>query len=83
MQSMVNTKYPLLLLFFLAYFAVHGQNNATLNGTVRNDSGTALEAANVALEGTTIGTSTEADGTFKISNIPAGKYQLVVSSIGY
>lgn len=39
--------------------------------------------ANVGLVGTNYGTSTDVDGNYKIENIPAGDYELVVSIIGY
>lgn len=38
---------------------------------------------NVALEGTTYGVSTDVEGYYSLSNIPAGDYYIVVSSIGY
>jgi len=42
-----------------------------------------LPGANVLLEGTGMGTSTDSDGHFIISNIPTGKYFLSVQIIGY
>ncbi|MEM6965010.1 MAG: TonB-dependent receptor [Bacteroidota bacterium] len=62
---------------------MNGQNNATVLGNVLSESGEALVAANVAIEGTTMGTITDDTGAFEISNIPSGQYNLVISSIGY
>ncbi len=42
-----------------------------------------LPFVNVFLANTTIGTSTSIDGSFVISGVPAGKYDLIVSTIGY
>src|ERR1700755_124336 len=55
----------------------------TLSGTV-TDSATRqpLAGVSVFLNSTSIGTTTQADGTF-VLKIPLGKYQLVISAIGY
>jgi len=42
-----------------------------------------LPGASVFLEGTSLGSNTDAEGSYRISNIPAGKHKLVVSYIGY
>lgn len=42
-----------------------------------------LIGANVYLEGTALGTSTDSDGAYRIDGIPAGSYRLVVSYLGY
>jgi TonB-dependent receptor len=42
-----------------------------------------LIGANILLEGTTIGAASDLDGNFIIRNIPAGKYSLTASMIGY
>ena len=39
--------------------------------------------ANIFLANTTIGTASDSQGHFSITNIPPGQYQLVVSMIGY
>ncbi|MEL6865799.1 MAG: TonB-dependent receptor [Bacteroidota bacterium] len=83
MKSINNNRYLFLFFFLLVFSALNGQDNATIKGSVLTESGTALDAANVALEGTTKGTSTDANGAFTITNIPSGEYKLVISSIGY
>jgi outer membrane receptor protein involved in Fe transport len=42
-----------------------------------------IVAANVYLEGTTLGAATDADGYYYIINIPPGTYTVVVEMIGY
>lgn len=76
-------KFILVGLFLSFFNLANGQENTSIKGNVLTESGIALEAANVAIEGTTRGTITDANGAFKIINIPTGKYNLVVSSIGY
>lgn len=43
----------------------------------------AVIGANVVLEGTTTGASTDVEGYYKITNVPVGSYNLVATSIGY
>jgi outer membrane receptor for ferrienterochelin and colicins len=38
---------------------------------------------NITIKGTTIGTATDATGHYFLKNLPAGKYTMVVSGIGY
>ena len=83
MQSINKIRHLLTLLFLLFLLTVNGQDNATIKGNVITESGIALEAANVAIEGTTKGASTDANGAFTIANIPSGTYNLLISSVGY
>lgn len=55
-----------------------------IKGTVVNKKTTEpLLLANVILKGTTMGAATDEDGHYFISGVPAGKYQVIVSMIGY
>jgi len=47
------------------------------------ETGEMLENVNVFLSFTTIGTSTAEDGSFKLTNIPVGVFDLVISRVGY
>ncbi|MBD3275487.1 MAG: hypothetical protein GF372_09265 [Candidatus Marinimicrobia bacterium] len=59
-----------------------GQN--TVRGYVLDDStGLTLAGANVFLNNTTLGSATNEQGYFEITNIPPGRYDLVASYIGY
>ena len=42
-----------------------------------------LPGANIYLEGTNLGTSTDREGFFKITGVPDGSYTLVVNYIGF
>lgn len=55
--------------------------NATINGVVQGDEG-ALELATVSLLKTTYATSTDSSGRYTLT-VPAGKYQLRVSYVGF
>ena len=72
-----------LLTVLLIASQVFAQNNTeTIQGKITNEQGEPLPGINVGLQGTTYGTATDAVGLYEISNIPAGKYTLVVSGIG-
>ncbi|RSK24688.1 TonB-dependent receptor [Hymenobacter metallilatus] len=65
--------------------AHHGDDTAQrgrLAGRVVDEKGEPVEGVTVALKGTSFGTTTGTDGSFRLS-APAGTYQLVVSSLGY
>lgn len=77
-------KYLYLIVFVLLTFASSGQQKFSIKGQVldKNDH-SAFPFVNVFIEGTTIGTQTNQEGTFVIKNIPLGSYRLVASMIGY
>ncbi|GAA4508709.1 TonB-dependent receptor [Hymenobacter ginsengisoli] len=60
---------------------VHAQTRA-VSGTVKGADGAAIPGATVLVKGTSLGTSTNADGRFDIQ-VPASATALVVSYVGY
>jgi len=60
---------------------LHAQTRA-VSGTVKGADGTAIPGATVLVKGTSLGTSTNADGRFDIQ-VPTTANTLVVSYIGY
>jgi len=54
----------------------------TISGTVTDDTGTPLPFANVYVEGTTVGTTTDIDGNYTLK-VPEGSNALIVSYTGY
>ena len=72
-----------ILFLFLSSFAALAQNG-TLRGKV-SDAATKepMIGATVILEGTSLGAAVDVDGAFEIANVPAGKYNLVISAVGY
>ncbi|PHR69140.1 MAG: TonB-dependent receptor [Lutibacter sp.] len=69
----------LLVTLFIATSTMYGQ---TLTGTVMDDSNQPLPGADVILDGTTKGASTDFSGNFSI-DVPAGNGTVTVSFIGY
>ncbi len=70
------------LLVLLAAAAARAQP-AALSGTARDADGAAVAGASVYLSGTQRGTSTDADGRFRIGSVAPGAYRLVGSMVGY
>lgn len=66
-------------------------NSRTVNAELGKISGTVIDKAsgkkipfaNVRLDGTSLGASTNEEGQFTIRQIPAGDYQLIATYIGY
>ncbi len=76
-------KQLLIVFLFIPGFAL-AQSPASINGYVKDaNTGETLISANVALQGTRKGTSSNASGYFNINGIEAGSYTLVASYIGY
>lgn len=59
------------------------KNFFTVSGTVYDENNQPLNNANVFLDGTTIGVSSDIDGNFKLESIPPGYYDIVFSHVGY
>lgn len=68
----------------LAYFySFDTFAQSVLTGKVKNDSEIFLENAYVSIPQLNIGSATDANGAFSISGIPAGKYNVEISYVGY
>lgn len=65
-------------------YNVTDEENNTIEGKVSDaKTNEPLTFVSVYLSGTTIGTSSDKNGNYKIGNIPEGKYTIVVSKVGY
>jgi hypothetical protein len=74
----------LLVVFFSTGLACAQTLTSTLRGTVRDaDTHQPLSGASVQLLDSDRGTTTAADGTFRLENLPIGRYTLTVSYLGY
>jgi hypothetical protein len=61
-----------------------GSVSSTLSGSVRDSAtGKPVPGVSVFLNSTSKGSVTRDDGTFILTGIPPGRYQLIVSAIGY
>lgn len=73
-----------MLWIVLSLSSVLKAQNGTLRGNVYDKStGEPIIFCNVAIEGTSMGTTTDYDGFFVIPNIPPGSYRLLATYIGF
>ena len=64
-------------------------SSGTITGTIKADEDgqeTPVFSANIVLKGNTdafIGTTTDFDGLYKLENVAAGNYELIISYVGF
>ncbi len=72
------------IIWVLTCNIIFAQYSGNVEGKIASRStGEPLQNVNVYISGTTIGTTTDQNGFYKIKNIPAGKQTVVASIIGY
>ena len=71
-----------ILLFFLLNLSLQAQNNYEINGRVISEN-EGLPYVSVYINGTTIGTTTDDYGNFKLTRLSKGTYQITASFVGY
>ncbi|MDO7851974.1 SusC/RagA family TonB-linked outer membrane protein [Hymenobacter convexus] len=83
-------KHPYLAkLLFLLLFAAFGfpsgaqAQTGSVSGRVTDSKNEGIPGATVLIDGTTLGGSSNIDGTYSIQNVPAGPHTLVISFVGY
>lgn len=82
----MNSKFLLCLFLtlILTTFQLQAQEKGNIKGTVLDkETGEPIIGANVLIENTNIGAATDLEGKFKIENVNAGKYNIVISYISY
>jgi CarboxypepD_reg-like domain/TonB-dependent Receptor Plug Domain len=80
---MINRCILVLILLSAFFMAAYTQNGTVRGNIYEKESGSPVIYCNVQLAGTKFGTTTDLDGFFVISNVPAGDYRLVATYIGY
>jgi outer membrane receptor protein involved in Fe transport len=73
----------LFVAFGLAPRPAAAQDTGTVQGTVLDDAGTPIPGTQVAVVGTTRGTTSDADGRYRITGLPTGEQTLRASFVGY
>lgn len=74
----------LLLCVFLNALPSQAQNTGVISGTVIDQkSGEPLAGTNVFIKGTVLGAASGVDGSYRIVNVPPGKYVVVANYVGY
>ena len=70
-------------ILFLTVFSLNAENGVLKGNITDALTGETLIGANVYLEGTTNGTTSDIDGNFTIKNLKEGVYNIVCSYISY
>ena len=81
MQSLRFVSLLGLIVAFGSSLALAQQGS--VKGKVTDEAGAPIPAANVLIEGTVMGASTEANGEYTIPNVPPGTYSLRIGAVGY
>src|SRR4249920_1774040 len=71
--------FTLLIFLSLTSFS---QNTFKVSGKVFDETGKPVQGATVQVKGSTIATSTDADGSYSLM-APSGNAKLVITSVGY
>jgi len=79
--SLLRTVY--LFIFTLLTLYVHGQNTATLRGSVKTSDGKPAEAVTVTVMELSRSTFTDEKGNFRFNRLPAGTYRVVTKLISF
>jgi outer membrane receptor protein involved in Fe transport len=74
-------KVAFLFLIFSSFFSF--AQKGSLSGTIKDNMGVPIGGANLSIEGSKIGTSSDFDGVYTISDIPSGKVVVVASYLGF
>ena len=80
MKLLTNYIYNILLFFFLPYL---GLGQTTISGVVTENNETPILGANVYLEGTYDGASTDIDGSFSFKTSETGEQTLIISFVSF
>jgi len=72
----------LFVLIFISFNCLSFAQTGNLSGKVTDESG-AIPSANIFIINTNIGAGADANGNYRINNIPVGEYEIRFSAVGY
>lgn len=72
-----------ILLAGASVSSAYAQGIGTVSGRVLDEKGEGMPGVTVLIEGTSLGGSTNSDGSFSIQNVPSGPHTLIMSFVGY
>lgn len=73
----------LILILPASYLAAQAGSGSIVGQLVDSENGDPLIGANIIIDGSTMGASTDLEGAFSITSVPVGTYTLVFDYIGY
>jgi outer membrane receptor for ferrienterochelin and colicins len=76
------------IFIFLSGWAIYESpllfaQTASISGRLVDRDSSPVAGANISLKGTVLGTASNEDGVFRIVNVPAGEFHLIITVIGY
>lgn len=77
----MNYKFVIILCFLVTL--TYNAQTREVYGTVTDSNGEPIIGANVIVENTYLGTSTDSKGRYRIINLPNKRYKIIVSVIGF
>jgi len=77
----MKIKFSLLMLLFPVL--MYAQESFSLKGVILGENNRAISHGSIKLEKSNYGAKTDAEGSFKVNNIKAGVYNVVISAVGY
>ena len=78
------TFFLIIFLLTMPVFIMYGQGSGQIRGVVKDSTtGDVLYGANVWLQGSSMGAAADIKGKYRITNVPAGSYTMVIRYIGY
>lgn len=83
-NSSIPTIFKISAILVLFFTTIFGADKIDITGTIRDAvTGETLVYANIIIEGSGFGATTNKDGFFVIIDAPSGKHNLLISYIGY
>lgn len=77
-------KFYLPVCICCVFFSLYSFSQRTIKGRIVNEAtGEALPGSSIFINSTSIGTVADKNGSFELNNIPSGRYDLVISAIGF
>ena len=87
MYQLITARFKQLLflfIFFSSVISIYGQSAGTFKGKIiDSESKEYISSANIVIEGTNIGASSDNNGYFEIKNPDTGRYTVIISVVGY
>ena len=73
----------LVVVMILSPFAAYAGITGTLSGKVVDEKGKPVAGASIRIKGTNRGGNAKINGTFVISNIPSGSFEVLIKALNY
>ena len=83
MKKLMQLRFYFLSLIFMAFTSAGLWAQTEISGTVKDNSGNPVPGANIIIQGTTSGTTSDFDGNFSFTSYSSGEQTLQVSYLGF